>query len=143
MSLASDRRAPGVGSHGLRELHQPVVAVDLAAVIDEHFESRRVVDQEASIQKLVEDPGPFGVLALGLPQLGQELDRPVLRVELHPAPAQDGRPDACWLKPAAKRITLAGKSAGLQSIRRAASRSRDRNRNRSRPGRASQAARRV
>src|SRR5208337_5488145 len=64
----------GVGSHGLRELRQPLIPVQLAAVIDEHFESRRVVDQEPSIEELVEDPGPLGVLALGLPQLGQELD---------------------------------------------------------------------
>ena len=64
-------------SHGRRELHQPIIAVELTAIVDEDLEPRRVVDQEPAIEKVVEDSGSLGMLSLDLTKLGQEIDRPV------------------------------------------------------------------
>ena len=87
-----------IQSHGVGEFCQPGITIKLTPVVDEDFDAWCVVDQETAIEEFVEDSGSLEMLMLNMTKLGQELDRPVFGVELHPAAAQNWYSGTCDLK---------------------------------------------
>ena len=60
ISTIPDFDSHGIHLHVLRELLQPLMAVELATIVDEEDEPGRVGDRQISEQEIVEYPGALG-----------------------------------------------------------------------------------
>jgi len=98
-------------SPGAIEADEPVVAVELAAVVDEDAQAGRVVDQEPAVEVLVEDVTARSFL-LGAMQVGEQVDGPMVGVETGPASTDDRRRDAPGLEAQGERHQGGGRDPG-------------------------------
>src|SRR5262245_42599774 len=70
---------------GVGIVQQPLVTIQLATIVNEDAQSRSIVNQEPAKEHLVENRCARAVFCLVVTKRGQQVYRPVSRIEPRPA----------------------------------------------------------